>query len=228
MKIIMIVEDDYHLRVGLTFDLEAEGYQVISAGDVQDALLKLEKLEIDLIVLDVNLPDGNGYDLCAVIKQRRDIPVIFLTANDLVKDQVKGFELGAEDYITKPFSMTLFRKRIEAVLRRCSKQTVKKGYEDGFLSIDFEHLTAMKGNEIINFTPTEFKLLKVLTSNVGNVLTRQLLLEKLWDNEGNFVDEHALTVNINRLRNKIEDSNHKYIKTVYGIGYLFAPTGPVG
>jgi len=218
---ILLVEDDKGLRIGLSYDLEADGYEVIAVGSGREALEKVKKMEIHLAILDVNLPDINGFVLGGEIKNINDVPIVFLTACDLIQDQVKGFEIGADDYITKPFSNVVLRKRIKAVLKRCSSNHFEDFYADGFLTIHFNQMTIQKKSENITLTPTEFKLLKVLVANAGNIVTRQLLLEKLWDNDGNFVDEHALTVNINRLRSKIETDSHKYIKTVYGLGYLW-------
>ncbi|MDU4890356.1 MAG: response regulator transcription factor [Clostridium sp.] len=218
---ILILEDDNGLRIGLTFDLEAEGYEVIAVSSCRMALEAVEKSSIDLAILDVNLPDGDGFQVCREIKKLQDIPVIFLTARDLIIDQVNGFEAGADDYVTKPFSNVLLRKRVQAILKRTTSAKKDKVYEDGYLYIDFDNFISKKGNEILSLTPTEFKLLQVLMTNGGAVVTRQMILEKLWDNSGNFVDEHALTVNINRVRSKLEDKEHKYIKTVYGLGYTW-------
>lgn len=218
---ILILEDDNGLRIGLTFDLEAEGYEVIAVSSCRMALEAVEKSSIDLAILDVNLPDGDGFQVCREIKKLQDIPVIFLTARDLIIDQVNGFEAGADDYVTKPFSNVLLRKRVQAILKRTTSAKKDKVYEDGYLYIDFDNFISKKGNEILSLTPTEFKLLQVLVTNGGSVVTRQMILEKLWDNSGNFVDEHALTVNINRVRSKLEDKEHKYIKTVYGLGYTW-------
>ncbi|WP_040192514.1 response regulator transcription factor [Clostridium culturomicium] len=218
---ILILEDDNGLRIGLTFDLEAEGYEVIAVSSCRMALEAVEKSSIDLAILDVNLPDGDGFQVCGEIKKLQDIPVIFLTARDLIIDQVNGFEAGADDYVTKPFSNVLLRKRVQAILKRTTSAKKDKVYEDGYLYIDFDNFISKKGNEILSLTPTEFKLLQVLMTNGGSVVTRQMILEKLWDNSGNFVDEHALTVNINRVRSKLEDKEHKYIKTVYGLGYTW-------
>lgn len=218
---ILILEDDNGLRIGLTFDLEAEGYEVIAVSSCRMALEAVEKSSIDLAILDVNLPDGDGFQVCRAIKKLQDIPVIFLTARDLIIDQVNGFEAGADDYVTKPFSNVLLRKRVQAILKRATSAKKDKVYEDGYLYIDFDNFISKKGNEILSLTPTEFKLLQVLMTNGGSVVTRQMILEKLWDNSGNFVDEHALTVNINRVRSKLEDKEHKYIKTVYGLGYTW-------
>lgn len=217
MTSILIVEDDISLNAGLCFDLTEEGYHTHSASNGADALALLASHNIHLVLLDINLPDADGFLLCQQIKKALDIPVIFLSARDLEPEQIHGFECGADDYITKPFSIPLLHKRIEAVLKRSGHHNLI--YSDGCLFIDFENYTAAKSNVPILFTPTEYKLLLIFTQNAGNVMTRKLLLEKLWDNDNNFVDEHALTVNINRLRSKLEDASHKYIKTVYGLGY---------
>lgn len=219
MPVILIVEDDTALRTGLTFDLKAEGYRVLTAENGKTALSMIEN-SVELVLLDVNLPDMDGYAVCKKIKAAYNIPVIFLTARDMEQEQIQGFECGADDYVTKPFSNQLLRKRIAAVLKRYGSGNSM--YEDDFLKVDFDRFTASIEGKNITFTPTEYRLLKIFMSNAGNVLTRQLLLEKLWDNEGNYVDEHALTVNINRLRGKIESSRHSYIKTVYGIGYIWS------
>ena len=217
MPTILIIEDDTDLRNGLAFDLSAEGYNILSAQNGKTAITLLEQ-PIDLVLLDINLPDTDGFLLCSEIKKQKNIPVVFLTCRDLESDELYGFDCGADDYVTKPFSMPLLRKRIAAVLKRNGNNNV---YSDGFLKIDFEKHTAYAGEKDISFTPTEYKLLQIFISNSGSVLTRRILLEKLWDNENNFVDEHTLTVNINRIRSKIEEDNRKYIKTVYGIGYIW-------
>ncbi|WFR56980.1 response regulator transcription factor [Anaerocolumna sp. AGMB13025] len=219
MKWILIIEDNEALLAGLRFDLEEEKYMVTATGSAQEAYQLVNQKEFDLILLDVNLPDENGFVLCQRIKQLKDIPIIFLTACDLEKDEIKGFELGADDYITKPFSMPLLRKRISAVLKRYSGNKGRHIYNDGFLMFNFDTMSALKENTPLILTPTEYKLLKLFINNSGNVLTRQIILERLWDKDNNFVDEHTLTVNINRLRSKIEDHNHKYIRTIYGMGY---------
>ena len=187
-----------------------------------EAVRFFEAQDYDLIVLDVNLPDGNGFDFCEQIKERRpDTAVIFLTANDMESDMLKGFELGADDYVTKPFPISVFRKKISALLGRIQKQTGGDCYADGTLSINFSELTAELSGESITFTPLEYRLLKVLVRNPKIVLTRQMLLEKLWDADENFVDEHTLTVTISRIRGKIEVDGLQYIKTVYGMGYMW-------
>lgn len=141
----------------------------------------------------------------------------------LEEDVLKGFDLGADDYITKPFRLPILKKRVEVALRRGTPQDKGdwQGYDDGFLHLDFTALTAVRGGEVLSITPNEYKLLRVLTSSPGTVVTRRLLLEKLWDKDGNFIDDHTLTVTVNRLRSKIEDGTHTYIKTVRGMGYIW-------
>ena len=140
-------------------------------------------------------------------------------------DMLKGYELGADDYVTKPFPMSVFQKKVAALLARIRKQSGGDFYNDGNLFINFTEMTATRGGESISFTPMEYRLLKVLTKNPQIVLTRQVLLEKLWDIDGNFVDEHALTSTISRVRSKIENPDHAYIKTVYGMGYMWIGGG---
>ena len=219
---LLVVEDERLLNNTLCYNLSAAGYTVDAAMTKSEAVSLCEAQDYDLIVLDVNLPDGNGFDFCAEIKERRpDTAVIFLTANDMESDQLKGFELGADDYVTKPFPISVFRKKVSALLARIQKQTGGDCYTDGTLSINFSELTAALAGEPVIFTPMEYHLLKVLVRNPQTVLTRQVLLEKLWDADENFVDEHALTVAVSRIRGKIEAGSLQYIKTVYGMGYMW-------
>ncbi len=219
---LLVVEDDHLLNDTLCYNLSAAGYNVDASMTKAVAISFCKKQQYDLVVLDVNLPDGNGFDLCERIKERHpDTAVIFLTANDMESDMLKGFELGADDYVTKPFPISVFRKKVSALLTRIQKQTGGDCYTDGMLSINFSELTASLAGEPIIFTPMEYRLLKVLVKNPKIVLTRQVLLEKLWDADENFVDEHALTVAISRIRGKIEIDGLQYIKTVYGMGYMW-------
>lgn len=183
---IMVVEDDLALSAGLCFELDMNGYLTVAAYNTGKARQLVATEEFDLVLLDVNLPDGNGMDLCRELKEEcPQLPVIFLTANDLEEDVVAGFDLGADDYVTKPFSMKILLKRVEAALRHAGgkEQSPKDLWADGFLSLDFGSLTARRGQEQIAITPNEYKLLRVLTENEGNVLTRQTLLGKLWDSD---------------------------------------------
>ena len=225
MKKILLIEDDQALNAGLTYDLEAENYRVYSAYSLAEGMELLDKNQVDLILLDVNLPDGEGYDLCRGVKAQMGTPVIFLTARDLDEDELKGFDCGADDYITKPFNMEVLHKRIQVALRKHAPKAQNTRYSDGYLMIDFGKMVLKKEGRILSLTPTEFKILNLLIASKDRVLTKQLLLEKIWDSEGNFVDEHVVAVNINRLRKKIEDETHSYIKTLYGMGYQWTGGG---
>lgn len=221
MTRILIVEDDEILSRGLSFALEKEGYEVVTAANYAAGRSVLGNSQVDLALLDINLPDKSGACLCEEINRDSDISVIFLTARDTEQDIVKGFELGCDDYISKPFSVDVLKQRIKAVLRRTRFD--REVFVAGEISIDWGRVSVEKQGELIKLTATEFKLLEMLVKNRGQVLTRQLLLEKLWDENGNFVDENALSVNIRRLRQKLEeDPRHPvYIITVFGIGYTW-------
>lgn len=221
---ILVVEDDLALSAGLCFELDTSGYLTVAAYNYQKAQQFLKHDHFDLVILDVNLPDGNGFDLCREAKTiMPELPVIFLTANDLEQDVLNGFDLGADDYITKPFNIQILKRRVEVALRRGAAiaKNADDCYEDGFLHLDFQSLTAIRNGEKLAITPNEYKLLRLLIANAGNIVTRKLLLEKLWDCAGNYIDDHTLTVTINRLRSKIEDAEHSYIKTVRGMGYIW-------
>lgn len=223
---ILVVEDDRLLNTTLCYNLSAAGYVVDTALNRAIASQLCEKQDYDLIVLDVNLPDGNGFDFCREVKERRpDTAMIFLTANDMESDMLRGFELGADDYVTKPFPMNVFQKKVSALLARIRRQSGGDCYNDDNLFINFSEMTAKLAGETIYFTPMEYRILKIFTKNPQIVLIRQVLLEKLWDIDGNFVDEHALTAAISRIRNKIETGGIAYIKTVYGMGYMWIGGG---
>ncbi len=220
MAKILVVEDDLALSAGLCFALDEAGHLTAAAYTCQKARQLLKTGQFDLVILDVNLPDGNGFDICRECKSSApERPVIFLTANDLERDELNGFDLGADDYIAKPFSIQVLKRRVEAVLRRGTAGS--DCFDDGFLRLDFQALTAARNGERLSITPNEYKLLRLMTANAGAVMTRRLLLEKLWDSGGNYIDDHTLTVTINRLRAKIEDAGHTYIQTVRGMGYVW-------
>ena len=229
MERILVLEDDLALSAGLCFELDSAGYATVAAYNCAKARYLLEQETFSLALLDVNLPDGSGFVLCRETKARYPaLPVIFLTANDLEQDVLAGFDLGAEDYVTKPFRIPILLRRMEVALRRrgAAPAPAAEVWDDGFLRLDFAALTAARGGETLTITPNEYKLLKALTDNAGNILTRQVLLERLWDSGGNFIDDHTLTVTMNRLRAKIEDEAHTYIKTVRGIGYVWTGGRP--
>lgn len=220
MKRILLIEDDMDLNKGLAYDLELSGFRVYPAFTLSEGRALLQDKGADLILLDGSLPDGDGFAFCRELKQSCSVPVIFLTARDMEQDEMQGFDCGADDYITKPFRMPILHRRIEAVLRR---QADGKGtaddsiYTDGMLQINFSELTASIQGAPLPLTPTEFKIIRLLTAN--KTVTKQLLLEKIWDSSGNYVDEHAVAVNIGRLRKKLNISGHDFIKTMYGMGY---------
>lgn len=222
MAKILVVEDDLSLSAGLCFTLDDSGYLTVAAYTCQKARQFLKAGQFGLVILDVNLPDGSGFDLCREVKLAApELPVIFLTANDLERDELNGFDLGADDYITKPFSIQVLKRRVEAALRRGTFRAGGDIFDDGFLQLDFQALNANRDGEKLAITPNEYKLLRLLIANAGTVVTRRLLLEKLWDIDGNFIDDHTLTVAMNRLRAKIEDAGHTYIQTIRGMGYVW-------
>lgn len=224
MGTIMIVEDDKMLNQGISFNFQMDGFNVISVFTLKEAEEKISNEEIDIILLDVNLPDGNGFEFCKRIREKYINPIIFLTACDIELDIITGLRLGADDYITKPFSINILRERVLAVLRRYRKNNkVSNIFKSGKFTFDFDNMTIKKNDEVLILAPTEYKILKKLVTARGEVLTRQSILEAIWEND-KYIEEHALTVNINRLRIKIEDnpSKPKYIKTIYGIGYAWA------
>nr|WP_300209166.1 response regulator transcription factor [uncultured Anaerostipes sp.] len=218
MKKILIVEDDRELNEGIAFHIKKTGYQPIQTYDLRTAGLMFREEKPDLILLDVCLPDGEGFQFCRQIKAKKDIPILFITARDLEEDALKGYEYGADDYVIKPFSVRVLMKKIDVVLQK-SPRKESEVFDDGFLSIDFHGMKVKVKGEECAITPTEFKLLRTMIENRGQLMTYNVLLDRLWDSNGQFVDKHALAVNINRLRKKIEDEEHKYITNVYGMGY---------
>lgn len=220
MRKIIIIEDDTLLNRTLSYNLVSDGYEAASAYTCL-AARELLKNNYHLVLLDINLPDGNGLDLCTEIKERcPETYIIFLTANDKESDMLKGYEVGGADYITKPFSVAVLCKKISAVFETMEQHhPCHDLYEDGFLRIDFSEQNAALNGEPIDFTPKEYRTLLLFVKNRKLILTKTQLLEKLWDIDSDFVDEHTLTTIISRLRKKIETDEHKYIKTAYGIGY---------
>lgn len=222
---ILIIEDDKALNNGICFNLEMDGFKVFQGFNLREGESHIKTNSVDLIILDVNLSDGNGFDFCKKLRDEGYImPVLFLTACDMEINVITGFRSGGDDYVTKPFSLIILRERVLALLRRFGKTTKESNVLkiDEF-EFDFDRMSVAKNGVSIDLAPTEYKLLKGLIQSKGKVMTRQKLLELIWEKE-EFIEEHALTVNINRLRSKIEDnpSKPKYIKTAYGMGYLWA------
>ncbi|WP_058300868.1 response regulator transcription factor [Gorillibacterium timonense] len=221
MRTILILEDDENLSRGIAFTFEKSGYRPLTAGNIKEAKRQLEQHKADLILLDLGLPDGSGMDFCKELREYSGIPIIMLTACDLEIEEVSGLLAGADDYITKPFSLSVLRARVEALLRRTEAGS-RPFICSGPYKLDADLFKFYRRDEEIPVSITEFKLLSYLMTNTGQVLSKEQILSALWDKDGNFVDENTLPVNISRLRAKIEDDpkNPRTIKTIHGIGYM--------
>lgn len=219
---IFLLEDDDAIGIGLTYSLENEGYTVTLAKNVKDALKIIAEESFALYILDLTLPDGSGYDVCKKIKEIGDLPVIFLTAFDDEVNVVMGFDMGADDYISKPFRVKELLVRIKSVLRRYKRESPDGIVKIKNLLINTNEAKVYKNNAEIILTAMEYRLLLILLNNRGSVLSRNQLLENIWDIGGDFVEDNTLTVYIKRLRDKIEDDPTKpvFIKTVRGLGYV--------
>lgn len=218
---IFLLEDDEAIGIGLKYSLENEGYTVTIATSVKSAFEIINKEKFALYILDLTLPDGSGYDVCKKIKTIGDFPVIFLTAYDDEVNVVMGLELGADDYISKPFRVKELIARIKSVLRRYNRES-KGIIKIGNVLINTNKATVFKNGQEVILTAMEYKLFLILLNNRGTILSRNKLLEYIWDVEGDFVNDNTLTVYIKRLRDKIEDdpSAPMIIKTIRGLGYV--------
>ncbi len=229
---ILLLEDDDAIEVGLKYSLEKEGYEVDVSKSKKEVEEKWQSGKYDLCILDINLPDGSGYDVCKYIKNHEDVPVIFLTASDAEVNVVMGLEMGADDYICKPFRINELMARIRTVLRRAGKNSSEPNAESTIKIANLRISTneakvyivnAKTGaEENIELTALEYRLLLTFCNNRGTVLSRNQLLEDMWDVSGDFVNDNTLTVYIKRLRDKIETdpANPQIIKTVRGLGYI--------
>lgn len=206
MKQILIVEDDELLNKMLVYNLKSESYGVVSVETVKEAMEVLKSQPFDLVLLDINLPDGDGYAIAKTIRKKySDTIVIFLTANDRESDEIRGYELGAVDYITKPFSIYSLQRKVENVLRMMGHHvSMQDVFDDGRLFLNFAEQTAMLGGKPLTLSTLEFRMLNLFCQNRNRVLTRKQLLEKIWDCTENYVDEHTLTTTLSRIRGKIE------------------------
>lgn len=219
---ILIVEDDRALNNGIALSLSGE--EILQAFRIAQARELLDE-SVDLMILDINLPDGSGLDYCREIRRESRTPIIFLTANDMEIDIVTGLETGADDYITKPFSLMVLRARVNAILRRIQgtddgkQENLQQDCfrQNGFF-FDFGQMLFMADGHSVELSKTEQKLLKMLVSNCGNTLSRDLLIDRIWSDGPEFVEENALSVTMNRLRAKLPGAP---IRTVYGIGYVW-------
>ena len=223
MPTLLIVEDDAGIAAGLDYSLTQEGFAVVLCTGQKSALEQLETQRFDLAVLDLSLPDGDGFSICRAARARvPDMPVIFLTARDDEVSVVMGLDMGADDYITKPFRIRELISRIRSVLRRTAKTAGGTGiYEYGDVRVNTASASVTKGGRDVFLTALEYRLLLTLINHEGQVLSRTQLLEGIWDVSGDFVNDNTLTVYIKRLREKIEDDpqNPVIIKTVRGLGY---------
>ena len=217
---LLVVEDDKSIAVGLEYSLGQEGFGVTLCAGVADALEALKTERFDLAVLDLSLPDGSGYDVCRAIKRQGDMPVIFLTARDDEVSVVMGLDMGADDYITKPFRIRELTSRIRSVLRRAG-QGGSTLMEFGPVQINAALGKVYKNGQDVFLSALEYRLLMTLANHAGQVLSRNQLLESIWDVSGDFVNDNTLTVYIKRLREKIEDDpqNPVVIETARGLGY---------
>ncbi|MFP3155981.1 response regulator transcription factor [Lachnospiraceae bacterium ZAX-1] len=220
---ILILEDDTALCKGIELALKAPGRQFTLCFSIAAAWAEVKNGAPDLFLLDINLPDGSGLDFCAELRATGySALILLLTANDTELDMVTGLERGADDYVTKPFSLAVLRARVDALERRVANPGAKAAVE-GFV-FDFYALRFEKDGMAVELSKTEARLLQALFTNRGQLLTREQLLEKIWADGTEYVDENALSVAVRRLRAKLEDdpSNPRYIKTVYGMGYKWA------
>ncbi|WP_294359228.1 response regulator transcription factor [uncultured Clostridium sp.] len=204
MNNILLIEDDMDLQEGLCFSLNMDGY----------------KIDSELIIMDCNLPDGNGFEICRNIRKKSQIPILMLTARDTEMDEVQAFQSGVDDYIKKPFSLSVLKLRMENLIRKnCAKNKIK--VKD--IVLDKSNCKIYKYGKEVAVSAIEYKLLLYLMENQGQVISKDNILMNIWDNNGKFVDDNIVSVNIRRLRIKIEDdsSDPQYIKTIHGLGYMF-------
>lgn len=218
---VIIVEDDVLLNRALCKAFVNAGYDSAGAMSIREAKNLLED-GAALMIIDIGLPDGEGFTLCRHVRESGDLPVIFLTARDDETDMLRGFDCGADDYLVKPFPIAVLLKHAQAVLRRTGeKEGETFSYEE--LSVDFERKQVVCRGEAVNLTPREYNLLELLVRNRKQVITKQMMLEQIWDEQGSFVEENTVNVTLSRLRKKIEPdpANPIYIKNVFGLGYTF-------
>ncbi|MBV4427390.1 response regulator transcription factor [Clostridium tyrobutyricum] len=221
---LLLVEDDSALALGIEFTLKDEGYEVLTAATIKDAKKFMEGEKFHMIILDINLPDGSGYDLCKYIRSKSDIPIMFLTALDEEANVVLGLEIGGDDYITKPFGVRELLSRIKAILRRNYKNIYSENkFKSGNIVIDTSNALVTKNSNKIFLTAQEYKLLLIFINKPGILMKRRQILNNLIEGEEGFFDENTLSVYIRRIREKLEDNPQKpeYIITQRGLGYMW-------
>ena len=220
MANILIIEDDTDLREGLSFSFSSDGHLVEEVETKKDGLRKIANGCFDIILLDCNLPDGTGFELCKEVRSYSNIPIIMLTARDTELDEIKALELGVNDYLSKPFSLGVLKARMKRILQEKTKSTK---IVTGPLNIDQSTCKVYKRGKEVGLSKLEYRLLLYLIENRNHILSKEQILDKIWDSDGKYVDSNTVSVNISRLRTKIEDdvSNPAWIKTVHGIGYIW-------
>lgn len=222
MSRLLLLEDDYSLIYGLSFSFKKQGFNADIARTISEALDLWAKNEYELLILDVSLPDGSGFEFCRKVRENSDVPIIFLTASDEETSVIMGLDIGGDDYITKPFKLSILISRINALLRRTEKYKYNsQEVESNGIKIHLLEGIAYKNENALDLTSGEYKLLCFLMENPNIVLSKDQILEKLWDINGNYIDNNSVTVYIRRLRVKIEDnpSQPKMIRTIRGLGY---------
>ncbi|MBQ1720675.1 MAG: response regulator transcription factor [Lachnospiraceae bacterium] len=218
MQQILIVEDDTTLNQGLCKALADENRKTVSCENIADAKAQLALGTVSLVLLDINLPDGNGIEFLRAVKAENGaLPVILVSANDTDADIVAGLEQGADDYITKPFSLSVLRARVNTQLRKIAPEPSKDVYEDDTYRLDFHAMQFAYQGTLVELSKTEQKLLRILVENAGRVVKREQLIDAIWTDGAEYVDENALSVAVKRIRDKLDAS--ECIKTVYGLGY---------
>ncbi len=221
---LLLVEDDSALAAGIEFTLKDEGYEVLTVSTIKDTKKIMEDKEFHLIILDINLPDGSGYDLCKYIRSKSDVPIVFLTALDEEVNIVLGLEIGGDDYITKPFGVRELLSRIKAIIRRNYKREPSGSmFQSGNITVDTTSALVKKGDKKVMLTAQEYKLLLIFLNNPEVLMKRDEILNGLIEGEKSFFDENTLSVYIRRIREKIEDNPREpqYIVTQRGMGYIW-------
>lgn len=217
---ILIIEDDTDLREGLKFSFESDGYEVADVGTKQEGILEIRRGDYDMVLLDCNLPDGTGFELCREVRRFSHVSVIMLTARDTEMDEIRALELGVDDYLSKPFSLGVLKARMKRIL---NGRTDTDELVSGSITIDKNGCKVYRDGREIALSRLEYRLLKFLVENKNHVLSKEQILDRIWDSNGKYVDNNTVSVNISRLRKKLEQDTvgTGYIKTVQGIGYIW-------
>lgn len=216
---LLIIEDDAGLSRGISFAFEQDGWTVLAAQTLKEAEMLLEKENPEALILDLNLPDGDGIDFCKKVRSRSGLPILMLTARDMETDEIMGLTSGADDYITKPFSVSVLKLRLQKILERGRETSEDETtLRSGGITLDTKTLHAFRDGQEIDLTMTEFRLLQYFLENKNQVLLKEQILRHIWDDDGNFVEENTLSVNVSRLRKKLGGDR---IRTIQGMGYLW-------